>query len=131
MTCREVWLNGLWLGSVTVAGFSPIELARTHVVSGPSESYMTQTWLQSLPVKVFFLLSCDSTISVCGWENATWDDGFVYSLTFGGKRATSKLFTIQKGLLLLLRRLQLYFLAWSYCPESSLPSTSNLFPPAL
>ena len=32
--------------------------------------------------KVFSLLSCDNKVSIRGWKNATWDDGFVYSLAF-------------------------------------------------
>lgn len=59
---------------------------------------------------VFFPFSCDN-VSISGWQNATWDDGFVYSLVFWWKRTTSKLWTPWKCFLLLLRKLQ--FLASS------------------
>lgn len=32
---------------------------------------------------VFFPFSCDN-VSISGWQNATWDDGLVYTLSFDG-----------------------------------------------
>lgn len=75
--------------------FPPIRFAHTPVVPGPGGNYITQIGLQELSVKVFLLLSCDGAISLCGWENATWGDGFVYSLAFGGKESN---FQIANGL---------------------------------
>lgn len=46
-----------------------------------SRTWCEQTCLLGLSVKVLFFLSC-ANASISGWQNATWDDGFVCSLVF-------------------------------------------------
>lgn len=46
-----------------------------------SRTWCEQTCLLELSVKVLFFLSC-ANASISGWQNATWDDGFVCSLVF-------------------------------------------------
>lgn len=46
-----------------------------------SRTWCEQTCLLGLSVKALFLLS-GANASISGWQNATWDDGFVCSLVF-------------------------------------------------